>query len=114
MDALRALNADIMVKTAAYGQILSREILSPRPHGVINAHGLILPRRRGASPVQCALLNGEPETGITGMKTEYEVDSGDIILIKKITLRGHENRAEVMDMLAKSRGRGELSRLWTA
>lgn len=103
VDVLRALNADIMV-TAAYGQILSREILSLCPHGVINAHGSILPKYRGASPVQCALLNGEPETGITVMKTEYEVDSGDIILIKKITLRGHENCAEVMDMLAKAGG----------
>lgn len=96
---LSSLDADIMV-TAAYGQILSREILALCPHGVINAHGSILPKYRGASPIQCAILEGETELGVSVMKTEYEVDSGDVILIKKIKLEGHENCAEATELLA--------------
>lgn len=96
---LSSLGADIMV-TAAYGQILSREILALCPHGVINAHGSILPKYRGASPIQCAILEGETELGVSVMKTEYEVDSGGVILTKKIILEGHENCAEATELLA--------------
>jgi len=110
VEVLRVLQADIMV-TAAYGQILSREILCLCPHGVINAHGSILPKYRGASPVQCALLEGETETGVSVMKTEYEVDSGDVILEKRVRLQGHENCDEVMEMLAEAGAEGIVEAL---
>ncbi len=110
VQELQALNADIMV-TAAYGQILSDEILAMCKHGVINAHGSILPKYRGASPVQCALLAGETEVGVTVMQTAKEVDSGDIILIKKITLDGTENITECMSKLAIVGGQGIVEAL---
>ncbi|MFI3228540.1 MAG: methionyl-tRNA formyltransferase [Bacillota bacterium] len=107
---LTALNADIMV-TAAYGQILSDEILGLCKHGVINAHGSILPKYRGASPVQCALLAGEEVVGVTVMQTAKAVDSGDIILTKSIQLDGTENIAECMAKLAVVGGEGIVEAL---
>lgn len=96
---LKELNADIAV-TAAFGQILSRTLLSLTPHGVINVHASLLPKYRGASPIQQALLSGDAETGVTIMKTEYELDSGDIILQKTLPLAGVQNAGEASDVLA--------------
>jgi len=89
VEQLKALAPDIMV-TAAYGQILSREVLDIAPHGVINVHGSLLPAYRGAAPVQWALINGEKSTGITIMQTEEGLDSGDIILQESIDMGGEE------------------------
>lgn len=76
---IRALGADLGV-TAAFGQILSEEFLSVFPEGVINVHASLLPRWRGASPIQWAILAGDKCTGITVMKTVKEVDAGDMLL----------------------------------
>ena len=75
---LKELNPDIMI-TVAYGQILSPEILDIAKHGVINVHGSLLPKYRGASPIQTAVIEGEEETGITIMQTEAGLDTGDIL-----------------------------------
>lgn len=96
---MRALDADIMV-TSAYGQILSREILSVCPHGVINTHASLLPKYRGSSPIQMALLNGDNEIGTTIMHTVYELDAGDIILSRSIPLTGDENSEYCFNALA--------------
>lgn len=77
-----ALGADIMI-TCAYGQILSEGILGCFPKGVWNLHASLLPKFRGASPVQSAILAGESHTGVTVMKTEPALDSGDILLVKR-------------------------------
>ena len=82
VDTLKQLNADIMV-TAAYGQILSQEIIDICPNGIINVHGSLLPKYRGASPIQQAIIDGEKETGITIMKTEAGIDTGDVLCFKK-------------------------------
>lgn len=79
---IAALGADIMI-TCAYGQILSREVLDAFPLGVWNLHASLLPEFRGASPVQAAILAGKEYTGITVMKTEPSLDSGDILLVKR-------------------------------
>ena len=79
VETLKSLNADIMV-TAAYGQILSQEIIDICPKGIINVHGSLLPKYRGASPIQMALINGEEKTGVTIMQTEAGIDTGDMIL----------------------------------
>lgn len=84
-DVLRGLKPDLMV-TCAYGQILSQEILDIPPYGVLNEHGSILPYYRGSAPIQRALINGESETGITVMKTDAGMDSGDIITCEKIAV----------------------------
>ncbi|NCA67562.1 MAG: methionyl-tRNA formyltransferase [Clostridia bacterium] len=96
---IRALKPDLMV-TAAFGQIISQEILDIPKYGVINVHGSLLPKYRGASPVQQAVLNGDMETGITIMRTEYAVDSGDIILAKSVLIDENETAGELFDKLA--------------
>lgn len=102
-DILSSLKADIMI-TAAYGQILPERVIDLFPFGVINAHASLLPKYRGAAPVQYALLNGDTEVGITIMRTVMEVDAGDIILKKSIKLKGDENTEEVLDQLSPLAG----------
>ncbi len=82
VDVLKSLNADIMV-TAAYGQILSQEVLDITKYGVINVHASLLPKYRGSSPIQWAIRNGETKTGVTIMKTEAGIDTGDMLLSKE-------------------------------
>lgn len=77
-----ALGGEVMI-TCAYGQILSKELLSSFPKGVWNLHASLLPLFRGASPIQSAILAGERYTGVTVMKTEEALDSGDILLVKR-------------------------------
>lgn len=96
---LRALNPDIMV-TAAYGQILSQDVLDIAKFGVINVHASILPKYRGASPIQTAIINGDSETGVTIMKTETGLDTGDIIDIVKTPIFDTETAGELTDRLA--------------
>lgn len=81
-DTLRALGADIMI-TCAYGQLLTGEVLNCFKGGVWNIHASLLPKYRGASPIQSAILNGETHTGITVMKTELTLDTGDMLLVKR-------------------------------
>jgi|AGTN01.1.fsa_nt_gi methionyl-tRNA formyltransferase len=99
IQTLKALEADIMV-TAAYGQILTPEVLNLCPKGVINVHPSLLPKYRGPSPIQWALINGDKETGVTIMKTAMNIDGGDIVLAKKYTLNGTENAGTLAKILA--------------
>ena len=85
VQILRELAPDIMV-TAAYGQILSQEVIDIPKHGIINIHGSLLPKLRGASPIQSALLQGFTETGITILNTVKAVDAGEIILQKSLKM----------------------------
>ncbi|MDE7168037.1 MAG: methionyl-tRNA formyltransferase [Clostridia bacterium] len=81
-DTLRALGADIMI-TCAYGQLLTEEVLNCFKGGVWNIHASLLPKYRGASPIQSAILGGETHTGITVIKTELSLDTGDMLLVKR-------------------------------
>lgn len=78
VDDLKSIDADIMI-TCAYGQILSKEIIDICPHGIINIHASLLPKYRGAAPIQYAVINGEKTTGVTVMQTEVGLDTGDIL-----------------------------------
>lgn len=89
-DYIRSLSPDLLV-TAAFGQIISREILAIPRYGTLNVHGSLLPKYRGASPIQQCLLNGDTETGVTIMRTEYEIDSGDIVLQKSFDILPTDN-----------------------
>ena len=80
-EELKALSADVFV-TAAYGQILSQEILDIPKYGVINIHASLLPKYRGSAPVVHAILAGEKELGVTVMRTALKVDSGDVMASK--------------------------------
>lgn len=99
VDELSALEPDIMV-TCAYGQILSKEVLSLAKHGVINVHASLLPKYRGASPIQYAVLNGDEVTGVTIMQTEEGLDSGDIILSEGLEIMPNETSGELFDRIA--------------
>ncbi len=80
-----ALGADIMI-TCAYGQLLTADILNCFPSGVWNLHASLLPEFRGASPIQSAILAGKTHTGVTVMKTELSLDTGDILLVKRCAI----------------------------
>lgn len=96
---LKALRPDIMV-TSAYGQILSQEVIDIAKYGIINVHASLLPKYRGASPIQTAIINGDKETGVTIMKTELSLDTGDIIAQEKLTIKEYETTGELSDRLA--------------
>lgn len=93
-EILRSLNADIFV-TAGYGQILNEEILSIPPLGVINVHASLLPKYRGSSPIQWAIINGETVTGVSIMRTELGLDTGDVILADSIEIGENETAGEL-------------------
>jgi len=85
VDALRALAPDLAV-VAAFGRILPREILELPTYGSINVHASLLPRHRGAAPIEWSILSGDTETGITIMAMTEELDAGDILLARAIPL----------------------------
>lgn len=96
---LKALGADIMI-TCAYGQLLTQEVLDCFPMGVWNLHASLLPKFRGASPIQSAILAGETHTGVTVMRTELALDTGDILLVKRCEI-GDRNCAELSAVLSE-------------
>lgn len=98
-EELRAVGADLMI-TCAYGQILRKELLAIFPAGVWNLHASLLPKYRGASPVQSAILAGETHTGVTVMKTELALDTGDILLVKRCEV-GDRTYGELSDVLSE-------------
>jgi len=99
-EVLKKLNADIMV-TCAYGQILTQEVIDLTPKGVFNIHASLLPKYRGASPIQSVILNGEKETGVTIMKTDIGIDTGDIVSVEKTEILPRETAGELFDRLSK-------------
>ena len=99
VDDLKRLAPDLMI-TCAFGQILSQEILDIPKHGVINIHASLLPKYRGASPIHYAILNGEKTTGITIMKTDIGIDTGDILLQKSLQIGDNETCGELFERLS--------------
>lgn len=100
VETLKSLNADIMV-TAAYGQILSQEIIDICPNGIINVHGSLLPKYRGASPIQQSIINGEEYTGVTIMKTEAGIDTGDMLLSEKCKIEPQDTYGTLSEKLSQ-------------
>lgn len=98
VQEVKAIGADVMF-TCAYGQILSKEILLSFPMGVWNLHASLLPKYRGASPVQSAILAGETYTGVTVMHTEVELDTGGILLVKRCEI-GERTSGELFEALS--------------
>lgn len=99
VETLKSLNADIMV-TAAYGQILSQEIIDICPNGIINVHGSLLPKYRGASPIQQAIIDGQEYTGVTIMKTEAGIDTGDMLLSEKCKIEDDDTYGSLSEKLS--------------
>lgn len=99
VNDLSALNPDVIV-TCAYGQILSKEILDIPKYGVINVHASLLPKYRGAAPIQWSIINGDKVTGVTIMKTELGIDTGDVIAVKETEIDADETAGELFDRLS--------------
>ena len=98
LEKLRAQAADIFV-VVAYGQILSEDVLTlPKKH-IVNVHSSLLPKYRGAAPMQWAILNGDEETGVSLMKVEAGLDSGPVYAMKKTPI-GDKNFGVIHDELA--------------
>ena len=100
LAALKDADPELMV-TAAFGQILSKENLSVPRYGCINVHGSLLPKYRGAAPIQWAVINGEEKTGVTTMLTDISLDTGDILLERETEIGKDETAGELFDRLAE-------------
>ena len=98
VDALKALAPDLCV-TAAFGQILSQEILDIPKFGTINVHASLLPKYRGSSPINWCLINGETVTGVTTMLTAAGIDTGDILLQRETGISPLETAGELTGRL---------------
>ncbi len=99
VDKLREYDADVFV-VAAFGQFLSEDILNMPKYGCINIHASLLPRYRGAGPIQRVILNGEKETGITIMQMDKGIDTGDMLLQSRIKIDEKETGDSLHDKLA--------------
>ncbi len=96
---LKKFAPDLMV-TAAFGQILSQENLDIPPLGCINVHASLLPKYRGAAPIQWSIIDGEEYTGVTTMMTDIGLDTGDILLKEKVKIGEDENCEELFNRLS--------------
>lgn len=99
MDVLDETKPDLIV-VAAYGRILPEYILNYPQYGCINVHGSLLPKYRGAAPIQRAVMNGDAETGVTIMKMAKGMDTGDMILKKATPIQADDTAGTVFDRLA--------------
>ena len=103
IDEIKALNPDIIC-VVAYGRILPKEILEIPKYGCINVHGSLLPKYRGAAPIQWAVINGEEKTGITTMYMDVGMDTGDMILKEEVEIGKDETTGELWNRLSKIGG----------
>jgi len=99
VEYLKNYDADIFV-VAAFGQILPKSLLDMPKHGCINVHASLLPKYRGAAPIQWAVINGDPVTGVTIQQMDIGVDTGDIIVTKELAIEADETGGGLFDKLA--------------
>lgn len=98
-DALAASGAELAV-VVAYGKILPREVLEALPRGCVNVHASILPRYRGAAPVQWAVINHDAETGVAIMQLDEGMDTGPVLLERRVAIDPEETSGELLGRLA--------------
>lgn len=99
VEKIREVSPDLLV-VVAFGQILPRRILDIPRHGAINVHASLLPKYRGPAPIQWTILNGEIETGVTTMKMDAGLDTGDILIQKKTPIGADETAETLHDRLS--------------
>lgn len=100
VEYLRACKPDIII-VAAFGQILPKEILEMPTYGCVNVHASLLPKYRGAAPIQWAVLNGDKISGVTTMRMDEGLDTGDIIETREVVLSEQETGGSLFDRLAR-------------
>ena len=100
IETLRKFDADVMV-VVAFGQILPKEILELTAYGCINVHASLLPKYRGAAPIQWSIIDGENVTGVTTMQMDEGLDTGDMLLIQEVPIEPDETGGSLHDKLAK-------------
>ena len=101
IEELRKYDADIMV-VVAFGQILQKEILEMTPYGCVNVHASLLPKYRGAAPIQWAIIDGEEVTGVTTMQMNEGLDTGDMLLKTEVVIETKETGGSLHDKLAQA------------
>ncbi len=101
VEKLRQYNADIMV-VVAFGQIIPKEILEMVPYGCVNVHASLLPKYRGAAPIQWSIIDGEVVTGVTTMQMDEGLDTGDMLLKTEVPITEEETGESLHDKLAKA------------
>ena len=99
LELMKSLAPDILC-VVAYGKILPDELLAVPKYGAINVHGSLLPRYRGAAPIQWSVLNGDEYAGVTTMYLAHDMDAGDIIFREAVTVGEYETAGELFDRLA--------------
>jgi len=100
IEELKKLNPDVMV-VVAYGKILPEEILNIPKYGCVNVHGSLLPKYRGAAPIQWSIINGDKETGICTMVTELGLDCGDVCMRETIAISDSMNCMELFEKISE-------------
>ena len=101
VEKLRQYNADIMV-VIAFGQIIPKEILEMVPYGCVNVHASLLPKYRGAAPIQWSIIDGEAVTGVTTMQMDEGLDTGDMLLKTEVPITAEETGESLHDKLARA------------
>ena len=96
---LRRLGPEVLL-VASFGEILRREILELAPHGALNVHGSLLPRHRGAAPIQRAIAAGDAETGVSIQRIVLALDEGDVLLERRVAIGDRETAGELFERLA--------------
>jgi len=100
IQIIRDLEPEVIV-VAAFGQLLPKELLDIPPYGCINVHASLLPKYRGAAPIQAAIINGDEKTGVTIQHMDVKLDTGDIILQESIPIADDETGGSLYEKLAR-------------
>ena len=96
---IKAIGADIII-VVAYGKILPKEVLESAPYGCVNVHASLLPKYRGAAPIQWSVLNGDKKTGVTVMQMDEGLDTGDMLAVSEVAIGENETSEELFDRLS--------------
>lgn len=99
LEIIKNLSPDLIV-VVAYGKILPKEILESAPYGCINIHGSLLPRLRGAAPIQWSVINGDEYSGVTSMQMNEGLDTGDMLVSRSVKIDFNETSGELYDRLS--------------
>lgn len=104
IEKLKEVNPDVIV-VVAFGQILKKQVLNLPKYGCLNIHASILPKYRGAAPINWAIINGEKETGISIMKMDEGLDTGDILKVERIPIKEDDDSISIHDKLSSLGGK---------